>query len=63
MQVRHLLGSRRLTQKLQGTPRDAFVGDTRRQFIASDDGEYFLLPEGRLPAWQAARHPPVAGPP
>ena len=47
LKVRDLLGRKALTQKLRGTVRDAAADLTRRKLIASEDGEYFLLPEGR----------------
>jgi restriction endonuclease-like protein len=48
LRVRDLLGRKVLTQKLYGTLRDAAADLTRRRLIASEYGEYFLLPEGRM---------------
>lgn len=45
--VRDMLGSQRLTQKLRQRLNRALFDLASRNLIAVEDGEYFLLPEGR----------------
>jgi very-short-patch-repair endonuclease len=47
VRARDLLGSKRLTQKLRSTLQRATADLARRKLIAIEDGELFLLPDGR----------------
>jgi hypothetical protein len=53
VRARDLLGSQRLTQKLRLTLKGAAAELSRRKLITSEDGEYFLQPDGERRSWSS----------